>query len=131
MTHFQRIAAAFAAFALTLGGILVASTPAQAAPPSNCPNSSMCGYVNSGYTTGGGYEINPVRSNGVCENVAFNDAWSSIYNNSGKTVRFFAQANCAGSTSSSFTLANGSGHSEMSLSRPTFADEISSYRWGG
>lgn len=139
MTHFRRTAAALAALAIALGGSLAAASPASAgrspAPelvaqtgPTSCPQSSMCGYNDANFGTPHGYEINPVRSNGVCEGVAFNDQWSSIHNGSGKTVRFFENAGCAGR---SFTLSNGSGAAYLTVSRPTFSDEISSYRWGG
>lgn len=131
----RRLAALAATITLMLVGMLgVTGATASASPvspgfaPNNCPNSSMCGYNNQGWDTNNGYEINPVRANGVCANVAFNDQWSSIWNGSGKTVRFFINANCGGS---SFTLSNGSGAAYLGISHPTFSDEISSYRWGG
>lgn len=136
----RRMAAALGVAAILTLGVTASAAPALAGPssaapsavallaPNNCPQLSMCGYNDGGWRTDHGYEINPVRANGTCEGVAFNDQWSSIWNGSGKTVRFFINAGCSGS---SYTLANGSGSQYLTLSHPTFSDEISSYRWGG
>ncbi len=63
--------------------------------PASCAGSSLCGYVDVGFSTGAGYEFIPFST--TCETVAFNNAWSSAYNNSGRTVRMFNTSNCTGS----------------------------------
>lgn len=128
MNTSRRLTAALAATGVAIAAALSVASPAQAAPPDNCPHVSMCGYVNSGFETNQGYEVNPARTNGTCEEVSFNDAWSSIWNGSGKVVRFFRDTGCHGS---SFALPNGEGSMYLSLSHPTLENRITSFRWGG
>lgn len=99
---------------------------APLAPPASCAGSSVCGYVASEYRTHEGYEWMPRRSYGVCENVHYNNLWSSVYNNSGRTVRLYKGVNC---TEGYWVMPNGDGLCCLSIFQPTWNDNIASLRW--
>lgn len=121
MTPLKRIITGIAAGTLAA---LALAAPASAAPPGNCANNSVCGYVNQLYSTAGGYEY-VTGSAGSCQNVGLNDSWTSVFNNTGHTVRLYRDANCGNGV---WTLANGDGLRNMSLYQPSWNDKISSVR---
>jgi Peptidase inhibitor family I36 len=133
----RRMAAIAATLALLIGAFVgvtpsvasagpTAPPPVVLAAPGSCTNSSLCGYNRHQYSTAEGYELNPVGSAGDCEPVAFNDQWTSVWNNSGRSVRLYKDAGCSGGV---WTLSNGDGLRNMSLYQPSWNNEISSYRW--
>lgn len=124
MRTFKRIAAIASTSALMLG--LTGGPALAAAPPASCTNSSLCGYVDSSFRTREGYSLMPARSAGTCENLAARNQWSSIYNNSGRTVRMHKNLNCGGD---GLTFTNGQNSTDMWLTHPTFNDNIESVRW--
>lgn len=123
MTYFKRIAAVFAVMAA-----LLLAVPASAeATPSSCPNSTLCGYVDINYwCSTQGCELNPTRSGGTCENVTFRNAWSSLWNNSGRSIRVYKNLNCGGD---SLFYYNGTGDDHMSIDHFSFENNIESYRF--
>lgn len=137
MTTSRRIGAILIAFALTLTGMLSASSLAQASPiqapaafaPGNCPSQNFCGFNAPGYSLGEGGEYNPVQSAGTCENVVSSpNRWSSLWNGSGRSVRVYKGANCSGAY---LQYANGTGEIRLSTSASgsPFENNIESYRW--
>jgi len=144
MTFYRRAAVAAAALALT--GVSLFSAPQQAsagvpptpegpsakqvqdagrAKPANCPASSLCMYNDANYY--GGQDNRLARANGTCDGVAYNDQISSIWNGSGKSVRFYNDAGCTGQA---YSLPNGSGSAYLTITHPTQSDEITSFKWG-
>lgn len=126
MTLSRRIAAAVAILAVSLVSALAVASPASAAPPSSCTNSSLCSYVAQQFSTSQGYELNPVQSPGTCDNVGLPNSWTSVYNNSGRSVRMYKNPNCSGGV---WTLASGDSLRNMSLYQPSWNDTIDSIRW--
>jgi len=139
MTFYNRMAAFFAAIALAMSALFLISTPASAGvpptpagqdqaartvKPSSCGSSLLCMYTGDGWS--GNREDRLKRANGTCDNVAYNDQYSSIWNGSGVSVRFYNDAGCTGQA---FTLVNGDGSAHMTLTHPTQVDEISSIKW--
>jgi hypothetical protein len=125
----KRLAAFAVSLLMTLGFSLTVAGPASAADekPASCTNASVCGYVNSLFRTNQGYELIPSRSAGVCVYVAFPDAWSGIWNNSGRTVRVFKNGSCSGSDY--LTYYNGTGHGQLSVQHPTWENKIRAVRF--
>lgn len=141
MTHFRRAAA----FALALTGTLALAAPAAAAPsspavpinpsqapgaaapakPANCGDLLLCLYTDANFY--GRRQDAYARANGTCDGVLYNDQISSIWNGSGKSVRFYNNAGCSGTA---FSLANGGSSALMTITHPTSVDEITSYKWG-
>lgn len=116
-TNTRRSAALSTAIILATGMALISATPAQAAgPPDSCTSQSVCGYVNTGFRTNQGYELIPAQNPGVCIVVAFRNAWSGVYNNSGQTIRLFKNTSCSGTDYKQFT--NGTGHHQLSVRFP-------------
>lgn len=102
---------------LAIGGTLAVATPALAeGPPATCPNQTVCGYNNTQYRTDQGYEWIPARNGGTCVVVAFRNAWSGVYNNSGQPIRLFKNTGCTGTDFKS--VANGTGHHQISVAYP-------------
>lgn len=123
----RRILATLSVFLVTLMGALVVSAqPAAAAAPGNCANSSVCGYGDRSYTTGQGYEFATFPGAGVCDNIGLPNQWTSVYNNSGRTVRLYRNANCGNGV---WTLTSGSGLNNMGLWQPSWNNTIESIRW--
>ena len=120
----RRLAAATAAIALALTGSLMIASPASAAP-GNCANSSVCGYGDTEYRTGQGYEF-VTGSAGECVNVGLRNTWSSVFNNAGRTVRLYRNVNCANGV---WTLSGGDGLSAISLFQPSWNNTIESVRF--
>lgn len=124
MTIFRRAAAMLAALTLTLTVLLAPGSPAAAAPPASCGNLLLCGYVNTNYQTNQGYELIP--SVVGCDSVAFPNNWSSLYNNTGRTVRFWKGPGCTGTY---ISFSNGQGEVRLATSsHPTWENQIESYR---
>lgn len=130
MTRNKRLVAALT---LTVTGIIGALAtgvdPASAeAPPSSCGGSMLCAYVNTGYQTNQGYELVPVDALpvGTCDTPSFPNAWSSLYNNSGRVARLYKTTNCTGEF---LTYTNGTGVTQLGLSHPTYNDHIRSYKF--
>jgi hypothetical protein len=120
----HRTATAITAILIAVAGItipapaLAAPSPGPAAtvqadPPDSCTAASVCGYVNTGYDTDQGYEFIPARHAGVCEIVSLRNAWSGVYNNSGRTIRMFRNTGCTGTSYKQ--IANGGGHWQFSI----------------
>jgi hypothetical protein len=121
----RRTVALIATFLLTVGGVLaVTASPAAAAPPSTCANLSVCGYDEDQFDPSGGYEW-VTGAAGSCQNVGLNDQWTSVYNNAGRTVRLYRDANCGNGV---WTLSSGSSLSNMGLWQPSWNNRISSVR---
>lgn len=95
-------------------------------PPSSCASVSVCMYVNISFRTDQGYEIAPSRPAGTCEQTAFGNSISSLWNSSGRTVRFYKSTGCTGDY---LTYYNGTGHQQLSVSHPTFENRINSYKF--
>lgn len=91
--------------------VQAAAPTTQSIPPSSCANASVCGYVNNNYQTNQGYEFIPTRTSGTCEVMAFRNAWSSAFNNSGRTIRIYKTTNCTGDYRA---LSNGDGRLQFS-----------------
>ena len=142
MTITRRIAVLLAGTAMLLMGGLAAPaaaapTPAfqgptadevaraSAAKPGSCGDSLLCLYNNANYQ--GSRQDQYARANGTCDGVLYNDQVSSIWNGSGKSVRFYNDAGCTGQA---FSLANGVGSAYMTITHPTQADELTSFKWG-
>lgn len=111
-------------------GVVVASlallaSPASAAAPDGCANSSLCGYVDQQFNTDHGYEWIPAQA-GVCETVGLRNRWTSVYNNGGRTVKLYKQVGCVGGV---WTLPSGDSLRNMSLYQPSWNDNIESVRW--
>jgi hypothetical protein len=126
MMTFRRTVTTAAAVVLVTGAALAPSTAAQAAPPSSCTNSSVCGYVNSGYRTDQGYELIPVQPAGTCEGMSFPNAWSGLFNNSGRSIRLYKNSGCSGEY---ITFANGDGHAQFSVAHPTYENNSESFKF--
>jgi len=124
MTISQRVTAAVAALLLSLAGIFVISSPAAAAVPGSCANNSVCGFVDQQFQTTHGYEW-VAGTPGSCQNVGLNDSWTSVYNNAGRTVRLYRDANCGNGV---WTLTSGDSLRNMGLYQPSWNDKISSVR---
>lgn len=123
----RRFFSVFAVLVLSAGMFLaIPASMAHAAPPDTCANTSVCGYVAGQYHPAEGYEWLPARTYGVCENVHYQNAWSSVFNNSGRTVRLYKGANCTGGV---WVLGNGDGLCCMSLWQPSWDDNFASIRW--
>lgn len=93
MTRFKRVLTVVVAAIAIVG---ITALPASASAAGNCPSSALCLYVNAG---GGAPSITYNTGGGVgCHNIptAYNDAVSSLWNNSGHTVTFWQDANCTG-----------------------------------
>jgi peptidase inhibitor family I36 len=124
----RRIAAAAVAFTLTLfGALAVTASPAAAAVPQSCTNNSVCGFGANQFNLYEGYEW-IVGAVGSCQNVGLNDSWTSVYNNFGRTVRLYRDANCGNGV---WSLASGGSLSNMALYQPSWNDKISSVRLSG
>lgn len=129
---FSRIKAALVILMIALGvTIFGMASPASAAPeppPSSCGGSMLCAYVNTGYQTNQGYELIPVDALpiGTCDTPSFPNAWSSLYNNSGRVTRLYKTTNCTGEF---LTYTNGTGVTQLGLSHPTYNDHIRSYKF--
>jgi hypothetical protein len=104
-------------------------TPAvAAAAPSSCTAVSVCGYVNVQYQTNQGYELDPVRAAGTCVVVSFRNAWSGVYNNSGRNIRLFKNTACSGTDYK--TINNGSGKYQFSIQLgPTWDNSVDAYQF--
>jgi hypothetical protein len=89
------------------------AAPAIAAPPSSCANQSVCGYVNIDFRTDQGYEWIPVQNGGTCVIVSHRNAWSGVYNNSGRTIRMYRNTGCTGTDYK--TITNGDWRNRFSL----------------
>lgn len=113
----------FAVLALALVGILGLASPAMAAPPTSCTNSSVCGYGRHQFSTAEGYELSPVRSAGTCENLGLRNQWTSVYNNSGRTIRMYKNTGCGGGH---WELPSGDSLRNMALYQPSWNDNIES-----
>jgi hypothetical protein len=122
----QRVAALGAALILTLAGFLTFASPASAAPPAGCANQSICAYVADQYDRSEGYEWMPVRPAGTCEDVGLPNSWTSVYNNTGRSVRFYKNYGCGNGV---WTLAAGSSLRNMALYQPSWNDNIQSVRF--
>jgi len=138
MTYRNRLAAVLGTLLLTLVAGLATPSAASAAPPpapgvtapsrakpASCGDSLLCLYNNANWL--GARQDQYARANGTCDGVLYNDQVSSIWNGSGKSVRFYNDAGCTGQA---FSLANGTGSAYMTISHPTQADELTSFKWG-
>lgn len=124
MTIRRIIAAALAATAIVVVG---AATPAQAVgKPASCGSLLLCLYTGDAYT--GARQDQFSRANGTCDGVLYNDQLSSVWNGSGKSVRFYNDAGCTGG--GAFSVANGTGVPHMNITHPTSVDETTSFKWG-
>lgn len=126
MRKLSPTAAALAIAAATLTGTLSAS-PAQAATlavPSSCASRAVCGYNETNFNTGSGYAY--VYANNACEDLTSPYNWSSLYNNSGRTIRVYKTGNCTGDY---VQYANGGSSAWLPLSHPTFNNNIRSVRF--
>jgi hypothetical protein len=121
----RRLLATLSAFMIMVAGVLVFSAgPAAAAVPAGCTNNSVCGFVGDQYAQSEGYEwVNGAV--GSCQNVGLNDSWTSVYNNFGRTVRLYRDANCGNGV---WSLASGAGLQNMGIWQPSWNDKISSVR---
>lgn len=110
----RTVVATLMATAIVSAGFTVAASPASAeAPPDSCTLFSVCGYVNTQYRTDQGYELIPERDPGTCVVVAHRNAWSGMFNNSGRTVRMFRNTSCSGTDYKTFV--NGYGVHQFSV----------------
>jgi len=149
MTYRKRLAAALSVLTLLAIGLLgspAAASPNPAVPivgstadkpsaeevaraaavkPASCGDSLLCLYNDDSYT--GRRQDQYARANGVCDGVLYNDQVSSIWNGSGKSVRFYNDAGCTGQA---FSLANGNGTALMTITHPTQHDKLTSFKWG-
>ncbi|GIF76988.1 peptidase inhibitor family I36 protein [Asanoa siamensis] len=80
--------AAAAGALLGVGGVAVIAAPAQAAPPSNCYNNSVCVYADIDFNHGDPYSayesVIPAHQLEGCEVVFLRDGLlTSFYNNTG------------------------------------------------
>lgn len=122
-----RYALAVAMGLLIAAGLsLTAASPAQAAPPASCTNSSFCGYGHQNYSTEEGYELTPFYRAGLCEPTALRNSYTSLYNNSGRTVRVYKSNNCSGEY---LTYYNGTGVTNIFFPHPTWNDNIESLKY--
>lgn len=112
---------------LTLGAVagtsapaLAADTPAAPGPdgtvviyaaPSSCTYQSLCGYVDNSYQTGEGYELIPEQAPpSACNVLAHRNKWTSVYNNTSRTVRLYLNTTCTGSSGVQYkTIGPGTG----------------------
>jgi hypothetical protein len=125
----RRLAALAAAAVLSATALVLApASPAQAAPPITCVNRAVCGYVDIGWSTRQGYEYIYERSAGTCVRVSLPNAWSGLWNNSGRTIRLFKNNYCGGSEH--LTYYNGTGENQLSWSQhPTWDNNIESVQF--
>lgn len=137
MTIQRRIVLALALIVSLLSGPAVAG-PATAstgvpivnqlaAPPSSCGSNLLCSYVNTGYRTDQGYELDPSHTSGYCLTTAFADSISSVWNNTGRVVRAYKNGSCAGSDT--FDIQRGTGYNQLSVQKPSFENRINSYKF--
>lgn len=124
---FRRIlTAVVASVALLAGGLAVTASPAMADVPANCANSSLCSYGAALWRTSEGYEWNPSSPGQECEAIGLTNQWTSVYNNSGRTVRMYKGAGCTGGY---WSLAGGGELRNMGFYQPAWNDEIESIRF--
>jgi hypothetical protein len=127
----MKLKAFITALIIGLGLFVVAVTPAQAStadtPPSSCAAASVCGYVNTGYQTNQGYEYIPLAG-ATCQVVAYRNAWSGVFNNSGRTIRLFKNTGCTGTDYK--TIANGTGKYQFSVQLgPTWDNSVDAVKF--
>lgn len=139
MTITTRIAVLMTAMTMAVvGGLSAPATAAEPSPkappagevttmarPASCGDLLLCLYNDSEYA--GRRQDQYARANGTCDGVLYNDQVSSIWNGSGKSVRFYNDAGCTGQA---FSLANGRGTEWMTLTHPTQHDKLTSFKWG-
>src|ERR1051326_6547335 len=105
---------------------IAASVPALP-PPGTCVNSSVGGYGAASFSTSLGYEYIPSHTAGYCETmVALPNQWSSLYNNTGRTIRVYKDTFCGGDY---LQLASGDSHKGLVVSHPTLQDHIESVKF--
>lgn len=126
MTMKRMIAFALTALLAVAGTLMITASPAAAAAPSNCANSSVCGYDLSQFNgTSGNYEW-VTGTAGSCQPVGLNDKWTSVYNNAGRTIRLYRDANCGDGV---WTLTSGDSLRNMGLYQPSWNNKITSVRF--
>ncbi|MFF5075646.1 peptidase inhibitor family I36 protein [Actinoplanes sp. NPDC000266] len=88
----MRLRSISVALAVTLAGVFGAAVPAQAAG-ANCDNGYFCLFADTNYAG-----TRTLLAGGACAtNVgSANDKASSVYNNTGYTVRFYQDTNLGG-----------------------------------
>lgn len=92
----RRIGAILTAFAFSLAGAFAISSPAQAAS-SDCFNGKFCLWQDIQY----GGPLGMYSPSTTCYTMGvMNNAASSFYNRTGRTVRFYDGSSCTGDTSS-------------------------------
>lgn len=135
MTLFKRLTVSLL---LVLGIIAIPATAQAAVPttaqavapaamPSSCGPELICGYVNIGYQTNQGYELNPVEPAGTCVVIFYRNAWSGVWNASGHTIRLFKNTGCTGTDYK--TIPNGSGKYQFSVQLGiTWDNSVDAYR---
>jgi hypothetical protein len=100
-------------------------SPAELAP--DCPSQTLCGWVDNGHSCAHGCEYIPVEPANSTEQVALPNQWSSVFNNSGRSVRLHSRADCTGT--GYVTIANGSHWSSILLVWPSYNDNIECVRF--
>lgn len=122
----RRALALITVMTIVLVGGLASPAQAQDAKPASCGASLLCLYTGDGYT--GSRQDQYARANGVCDGVLYNDQLSSVWNGTGKSVRFYNDAGCTGG--GAFSVTPGTGSPRMSVWHPTSNDETTSFKWG-
>jgi hypothetical protein len=111
MVVFRKLFLGVVVISLAVFGL---QSPALAATaPDSCGSLMVCGYVNTSYDTDQGYELIPERRAGTCVVLAFRNAWSGVWNGSGRTIRMFRNTACSGTDYKQYT--NGSGNWQFSV----------------
>lgn len=127
MISLRRTAAALTALTLAAGTVSAdPDSPTLAAAPASCANSSLCGYGAQLYNTNEGYEWNPSSPGGECEATGLTNQWTSVYNNSGRTVRMYKGPNC---TEGYYVVAGGGYLRNMFLYQNAWNDNVESIRF--